>query len=800
MPAGLRQARLAVCLCAWAVLAYEISLTRVFSVLFRSPYVFLILSIAVCGLGLGAAVAAWRPGRGEHTAPLIGPAVALAVAVPLPVLLMLTLLSGWVASANAVGMALLTLLPYLAAGVLLARAFSGYADQAGRLYFFDLAGAALAACTTGWLLGRLGGLAMPFVIGAAVALGALALAWPAGAGPRLAAGLALLLCGSLAGLQVTRRPFDLPPLRSTDSLRVKPLFQELADPAAGAEILYTEWSAVARTDVVRNTGVETLYIWTDGDVPTQMEPFSGDLAELEEYRRFVGFAPFALQPAPERVLCIGPGGGLDILLAVLGGAKKIEPVELNPAILRVTERFRGFYGDLYSREEVSPGLIIDEGRSYLSRSPHRYDVIYFALAKSATTQQGGLALVDNHLYTVEAFEQYLDHLAPGGLVALVMQDEAIVDRCLVTAVEVMLRRGLSGDEIADRLLYLSLPPQLVHTPYRRLLLLRNGAFEAEQLDRLRDYGEHGGLMPVYVPSLFENSPYDVLRRDGLTTAALIGELTEQDKYLIRPYPGAPFSRIDLTPVTDDRPFYADLSQGLHPMLRTLLVYGLLAGLLAVALALVWQIRLRRAGPRQPVEAALFVVYFAGLGAGFLMVEVALIQKLVLLLGYPTLSLSVILFALLLGSALGGAAAQRGPVTSACRRVLPVALGLAVVLELIGAGELLTRLAEAALPLALPLRVAVAVAVVLPLGWLMGQPFPTGLRYLGAVDPPRVPVAWAVNGVFSVTGSVIAAALAGEAGYRAVLLAGAVVYLVVALAGWRWMVWPDGREGVESPAG
>jgi hypothetical protein len=786
--------RLAVAVTAFSVLAYEITLTRAFSVLFRAPYVFLILSIAVCGLGLGAALAAL--GRESEEPQLGRPLLALALLLALPLALLLTVGRPLVAGAHGVTVAILTAAPYLAAGLFLARTFRAYSEQAGRLYGFDLGGAGLAALVTARLVAALGGLAVPAALGTLASLAALGLNRRRA---RLAAAGLLVL--NLAWLGAQRRwPLDLPPLRVAASPagdgRVKPLFRELADPAQRARVLYTQWSAVARTDVVVDGDDPTHFIWTDGDVPTQMEPFNGDLTTMRRFKDFLGFAPYGLRPNPGRVLCIGPGGGLDVLLALLGGAKKIEPVEINPAIVPITERFHQMYGDLYRRPEIDPGLIIDEGRSYLSRSPRRYDVIYFALAKSATAQQGGVALVDNYLYTTEAFLSYWDHLSDNGQLALVLQSQALTDRCVVTVATALMSRGLSGSEIADRLVYVHIDQREIdaeRTPYQYLVLLSRQPWSADELAVWRRAtGPKGWLVPRFVPQVAESAPFRRLRDPGLTGPAFAAAVADQLDYMVSL--GGPFVRLKLTAVTDDKPFYVDLSPGLNPVLAPVVWGSLWLGLLTVAAACLAPLAGR--GPRPPWgEYGWPSLYFAGLGAGFLLVEVALVQKLVLVLGYPTLSLSVILFSLLAGGAAGGAMANRGTPAAAFRRLfwlLPlvaaaqVAGGLAA--PLLGAVVLKARLAA---------RVAAVAALVAPLGFLMGQPYPTGLRWLGQRRAGWVPAAWAVNGLLSVTGSAVAAGLASVAGYRVVLASGAIIYLAVGLVArlwWRHAAQPCAQGG------
>lgn len=588
-PHDVRLVRIAVATAAFATLAYELSLTRIFSVLFRSPFVFLILSIAVCGLGLGAVLAAILDSRGDadRTDParyLGWPLLAFGLLLPVPLVLLLTVAQGLVADARGALVAVLTAAPYLAAGLFMSRAFRRHALDAGRLYFFDLCGAGLAALASVPILTRVGGLAMPLLLGALVLLVAL----PLLRGRRVAqavAAAALVACVAATMAQVRSGWLSLPAVTSTDSTIAKPLFQELGDPAAGAKVLYTEWSAVARTDVVSNTGTETLFIWTDGDVPTQMEPFSGNLEDMASARGFIGYVPFGLRPSPERVLCIGPGGGLDVLLALLGDAKSIEAVELNPAMQNVVDRYRDFYGDLYQRPELGPGLIIDEGRSYMQRSTRQFDVIYFALAKSATTQQGGMALVDNYLYTEEAFDAYWSRLSDNGLLALVFQNPALTDRCLATMASALMKAGLSGDDIAERIAYMNISPEVfASTPYQFLLLLSKRPFSDDERDVLKLLGT--GYQLRYAPGVAEFPPYANVRgvSSGTEYAAA---LAARSDYLTRVEEGGPLVRLDLSPVTDDQPFYADLAPGLNPMLRPILNFSLWAGLLVILGALAW---------------------------------------------------------------------------------------------------------------------------------------------------------------------------------------------------------------------
>jgi len=775
---------LGVFLASLCVLTFEITLTRIFSVLFRAPYVFLVVSVAICGLGLGGMAAAYLGPLDTPRAELrrlakIALLQAVTLSLPTP-LLFCTPLSSWLGGGwETLGVIFLPLCAFLAAGAFLSLVFRAYGEWSGALYFLDLLGAALASLLVIGLLQRYGGISTTFLIAAIAACNAVQLFLgsmgrpqhsPTGADatirPLCWLGVALLLGATLAifgCLNATWKWVDLPPIKRAIPGVSKPLFVELADPQIGARIVHTEWNAFVRTDVVENAGVDTKYIYTDGDVPTQMEPFHGDFSEVAYLRRFIGFFPYYLFPEPpRRVLCIGPGGGLDLLLALMGRAREIEAVEINPSIFRLVQRYRQFYGDLYRCRNVR--VYVDEGRSFVRRSSRAYDLIYLALAKTATTETMGVALVDNYLYTVEAFRDYLAHLTERGLLAIVLQEAVLLDRAFLTAAVALSQLGVPRIEVPDHLIALSVSPQTMpYGPYRRLLLVSHRPWEETQAAALCQLAISLQMVPFFVPKVFEPPPYVYLRTPALSTAELCLAFGQYHRLA----GGGP---ANLTPVTDNRPFFVDLARGLHPHVGLLLGVALLFTLLFAGITLVaWQ-RRESSGDLRTIGG--WLGYFGALGIGFMLIEVALIQKLSLFLGYPTLTLSVVLFGLLLSSSLGSAWTQRWP-TVPGRKLLEVVVGLMVVLLVLflfldwGLNRWLSQ----------PILVRSLLSMILvglP-GFCLGMPFPLGLRMLKTTHAHAVPFVWGVNGVTSVLGSVLAMAAAKYVGYSVLLLGAGVVY-------------------------
>jgi len=232
------------------------------------------------------------------------------------------------------------------------------------------------------------------------------------------------------------------------------------------------------------------------------------------------------------------------------------------------------------------------------------------------------------------------------------------------------------------------------------------------------------------------------------------------------------------PTTDDRPFFYHLDPGLPPALNTLLravtVLSLLYGGLAVV---TWD---ARQGPLD--RRAAWLVYFGLLGAGFMLVEIPLIQRFNLLLGAPALALSAVIGGMLFGASMGSLFSGRFAPVRLPRLVTAAALATGV--GVLAGTALYPALIDLALPLPLGARAALTVALLLPLGFVMGIAFPSGMRLAGVTDPAGIPAHWGANAVASTLGSTLATVLAMSYGFSTALLLGAALYLVVALYTWK----------------
>ncbi len=784
-------------LTTFSALVFEISLTRAFSVLLRYHFVFLAVSLAICGIGLGGLLdyllreryASWREARGRLALPL----VALSLLYPATVLMLFAtplsalLTNLWVLTA-------VCLPPFVCVGVFVSHVFARHSAGSGYLYFADLTGAALGAIGVIALLQLVGGVNAMLVCGLFTALAVLLVATWARRAPMTAVGVALLvLLGFLLQQNLSRKLVDLPYLSADAGPLAKPLYQELGDKEHPARVVTSVWNAFARTDVVQYARADGKFypederlVFTDGEVPTNMVRFDGNLRQFaDDYGPFLGFFPFRAF-RPQRVMLIGPGAGLDVLLALSVGAKEIDGAELNPAIPQLVREARDFCGPVYDYSNVD--IQVAEGRSYLARSDKQYDLIYMALTKTATTASHSMALTESYANTTEAFQEYYRRLTDDGALAFICQQRPILLRAFTTA-WLAVQREAQVDPVQAAgylaVVDVGLAPALAG-PYRHLLIMTKRPLTPERSKELATWAVAWGHEPAFFPGAFEQFPFAATRQKAMAPEEFV---TRVNNAAMLP----PGIRLNFAPCPDDRPFVVDLTFGIPSQFWSLALAALL--LVPVLSCMAWP-TIRAHGHSSAGAFSAQVLYFSLLGAGFMLIEVALIQKLILYLGYPVLSLSVILFALLLGGSLGSLHSQRWA-TDLLPRGLIWAGGLAIVWGVL-LYAFIPGIMSGALRLGIEVRSLLTMVMLLPLAWCLGVMFPSGLRLLSRQSPGTVPWMWGVNGLTSVAGSVLAMILAKFWGFSAVLLLGLGHYvLVVALVKLGWAFPSD--TGTQAPS-
>jgi hypothetical protein len=794
---------LAVALLSAAMLAFELTLTRLFALAQFYHFAFMVISLALLGSGASGSLLSVWPGLKAHVG-WWAAGFALATLVSYGILNWVPFDSYAIAwEGKQVAFLVLTLagaaLPFVFSGLFVGALLAEEVSELHRIYAANLAGSALGCLMVLPLLDWFGGEGALFVCAAlGLAAGVIYLA------PRLSTGqwtipgaaASLLGAGLLIGVAVAGPGWA--------SIRLSPykgLSQALLAPTA--RHTFSAWNAVARVDVVESESIHIFPGLSQNalmmEPPTQagltldgdnLMPITALAPEDELAATLAENVPEAvvasLRPGAATRLILEPGGGWDALMALAGGAESVTVVERNPLVLHVLQdEYHRFTSGLYDDPRVT--VVQSEGRVYVERTAERYGVIIVSLSDTFhPVTSGAYSLGEDYLYTVEAMAGYFDRLAPDGLLVVTRwlqtpPTESL--RMLGTLIEALEASGIEE-------------PEAHLAAFRSLrtitFVVGRQPFDEGELARLRAFAEARGYDLVWLPGI---RPGEVNLRNRLPEPAyynaFVALLADPDSF-VRDY------EYDIRPATDDRPFFAHYfrlrqtpdvfaslgrtwqpfgGSGYFVLAALLIVAGALAALFILGPLAVGRLPSAAShaqGVAPPAVRAWGLLYFLTLGLGFLFVEIPLAQRFVLYWGEPVIALAVVLFAILLFSGLGSLTAPRWPLRGALGAlvvmilIMPPLLGWAfrVTLGWPAAGKLLVTLLMLAPP-----------------GLLMGVPFARGTQLVERMLPGLVPWAWAINGSASVISGVLAMMLALSWGYAVVLWVGAGAYAAALGAGW-----------------
>ena len=707
-------------------LAFEIALTRLLSIIYYPPFVYIVLSIAVLGIGLGAAIASLRESWREVSR--IPMYIGLAGISALVVVIFAIMTASF---SLAPLLIILIILPFTCTGLALTSIFSHAPKNSRVLYAADLIGAGLGSILLIPLMNTFGILNSLLLI--VTLFGIAAMLYDDGNTGLMITLVGLIVYGSnlFGGWLV----LDMANLATE-----KPVQQALAN--GNGYIVETRYDSFARTDLVQPGGGQPLRIYVDGAAASVMPPAS----ENEYLFSDIGLFAFATA-APERVFAIGSGAGLDVWFAQSVGAREIVAIEVNPESVELVHDFADYNGNIYDDPRVT--VHVDEGRSVLQRDATNYDLIYLSQIVTLSAERIGYALTENAIFTVQAFQEYRDHLTPDGYIALKLYDELTLSRSLSIAIEMFKADGLSDTEALQHIIVLLDPSTSPPTP---MMMIRNSPFTEDELLSIASAAQSREFATLYLPGIQSSSPLDEVEQGVRTYSEVVADAS-----------------VDISAPVDSRPFFYQFERGIPAELMPLLY--ILAAVILVGIIAIVVIQRRY----EVVAIVPVLVYFATLGIGFMMVEITVIQQTRLFIGHPTIAITAVLATLLMGGGLGSGLYQLvRPEFS--MKSLQFIVGLIVfVLIIWAAGWSLLSNAFYALPLIG--RVIVTITSILPLALVMGIPFAAGLQIVSNYSPGHVAFAWTVNGIMTVAGSVLAVIVSILAGYVVVMAVAIVFYAI-----------------------
>ncbi len=769
---------------SFASLLLEIAYTRLISFKLFYYYTYLVIGLALLGIGSGAVVVAvsgrLRAARTDTIlvwgllmgALSIGAGYLVIATLPIATFRIWDYGDAGTMLANAARLLLVCVIlfaSFLAIGVMIATLFGRGSSRIGRLYFSDLLGAGLACATVVGLLSAAGAPSTIFLAAVLLAVAGAHLAWVTGRRPGAAAGSAAAIALAVGVFASGALP----------DIRLDEIKHELVGKPA-----FSDWSPVFRVDAMP-LGDKYL-LFHDGLPGSAIYPYNGDPATLSRFDTDVRALPFALHPAPPRdVMIVGAAGGHEVLASLYFDAGHIDAVELNPVTYSLVEHDLAAYsGHLTDNPKVH--YVNADGRSYLARTDRRFDLVWYpapdSYAASSAATASAFVLSESYLYTSEAITKSFDRLRPGGILAAQFGEVDFARkpnrtaRYVATARHALAEMGV-GDPTGH--IVVSTSPTGLGAADLSTILVKRAPFTPAEIDGYKArLAQIPGSRLQYAPG--EPTP-------GTPVSDLV---TTPGNRLDLWYDHYPY---DVRPVVDDSPFFwhfrtfgqtlkhygtslgaDDPEAGIGERVLVLLV-GIALLMAAVFLILPF-LAIRRTWRALPAKGT-SAVYFAALGFGFMFFEVTLIQRLTLFLGYPTYSLTVTLASLLLFTGGGALLSERW--TGAPTRAIPPVLGA---LALLTAFYLfaLPAITDGALGWPLAPRVVLAFVMLAPLGLCLGLFMPLGVRTVAAMSPfPREYVAWgwAVNGFASVIASVLTTILAMTFGFRAVLVLALAVYAI-----------------------
>ncbi|MDA3951283.1 MAG: hypothetical protein PF508_18900 [Spirochaeta sp.] len=733
-----------------ASLALEVSVTRLFSFLFVQSYVYILVSLSMAGLGTGAVISYFLVGASARRI------TAIATSIPAVLLLFLFITN---TLDTLLGLSLVfTFGIFVTIGIYQVLIFRESGVSVGHLYAADLLGASAGSVIAFVTLNAAGAIGALVIMVVTIGLSFVIIRHVLfGSDTRKALPVAVIIVAALvtAWLPLTERMLP-------DEGWAKEMTLMLDDPEVDASILETRWSAFGRVDLVETENALFRTMFIDGAAGTklvQMEDgrVSRDVAQTLLFQ-YMGGIPL-LTMGPERrqdAAVIGSGGGIDVATLLAAGFDAIDAIEINPDFIDIVREMPEYTGGIYN-DHPQVTVHETEGRSFLRTTERRYDLILMGLPIIKSVRNfGNHALTENYLFTTEAFGEYRRALKPGGMVVLIAHYPNELFKLVTNAINSFKSDGLTSEEAMERIV--TVGPNSNPT-----LILKNESFTRQERE---DFATLLTNLPItgttnFVPGFSADLSSRLGFNAGLTAISR-GELTVGEFV-----DGA---REDIGPIDDNSPFFYQMDRTLPAELKTV---GTVIAIVLLVVTLVFVLRTVRKTPQEERRGALLLyVAFMLIGVGFIVVEIAVLQRFIVFWKHQTLALAVVLAAILVAGGLGSLLSTRiRRPTHAALVAIVIAVGTAVLMWI------LTPVLRSFESAGLPTKIAITFVCVVPLFVPMGIPFPYLLRQ---ATRRLYPWMMGINSFTTLTGSVLAIIVAMGMGYSTVAIIGATAYLLLAI--------------------
>lgn len=773
-----------------STLLLEFSLTRVLSVSLWYHFAFMVISVALLGFGVSGVVLSLNKKLNSiSTDKLLSIlSVFYGSSVIISFILMnkipfdpFSLLTDTIQFLYLPLYYILIAIPFFFAGLIISILLSRFKNEISKLYFFDLTGAGLACIAFVLLMPEVGGNGAIVFVSAFAFLAAIVFAFEDYKTISLVA--FVLLCVAFTFLI---NPDERFPINVTSNKIYGNYIKDRPDLK-----IRSEWNTFSKIDVMKDeekaqdgydiylaiidAGNATTNIPNVKSFPLKTKP--ADASNLA----------FTLKDSAEKVFIIGSAGGGEILAGLYHNAKDITAVEINGILNDLIKNDLSYWTGPLIKNNKNVRLITDDARSVLSSKRIAYDVIISAHTISASAvASGAMSLVENYILTKEAVKEYLNHLDNKG-VLYISRPETQLPKIITTLKEARLENSGGLENSKKNFIIFRRPPGTFETDKSFLagvLYKKDGFNEADIID-IRAEASSLSLDILYDPLTTKESIYK--------------KLVESDNI----YADVKMSPDNLEPATDDKPFFdqnigfgnltmtgiketfsqddkAILALKDKPVAETALLAILIQCILIAGLFILVPLKFFKKEIKESKSIdeysvdKKYLLYFACLGLGYIILQICMIQKFTLFLGQPVITLLTVISTMLIASGLGSFYSAKFFKNNS--KKLYIIFGIIILLTLV-IGVLNPYIFKSLVRLDLQWRILISAAIIFPLGFFMGMPFPIGMSLILPAEKRFVAFAWGVNGFFSVIGTVLAIILAMIYGFRFVFILGAVIYIL-----------------------
>lgn len=790
-----------------ATLMYEILLTRIFSVSMWYHFAFLAISVAMFGMTVGALLVYLFPNyfiqeRAKYHLALSSFWFAVSIIISFLTHLSIPFSPPSVSIAPVLGLYSIALtylviaIPFVFSGICVCLALTKFPRQISKLYAADLAGAAIGCVLLIYTLKITDGPTAVFLVALLAIIGALFFLADECHNRLMKISIifSLIILSFIVGNTILVN-------KQSPLVRLLWIKNKFVDPP-----LYEKWNSFSNIRVTGKMNEPTLikgwgfspkapfkrkirqvFLTIDASAGTVLTAYDGNLNDLEHLKYDVTNLVHYLRPN-SNILVFGTGGGRDVLSALVFKQKSVVGVEINEDIIDTANKIFGdFTGHLDRYPNVT--FINDEARSYTTRQKDKFDIIQVSLIDTwAATTAGAFVLTENSLYTTEAWKIFLEKLTPRGILTFsrwyLRDNPGEVYKLTSLATASLMQSGITNPRdhivLVRRMnLHAVDAPNGIGT-----MLVSKTPFTKKDLDIINDINSKLQYDLVLSPDYSLDSNFATI-----ASGKNLEEFTSN-------YPQ------DIAAPTDDKPFFFHmlrfgdifhylLSKDEGYMKFNMKAVIILLVLLLTVIGLTFLciiVPLILTTEKSELKGALpLFLFFASIGFGFMLVEISQMQRLIVFLGHPTYSLSVVLFALLLSSGLGSFLTQN--LGNNNLRNSGMILLLVLLVILIGFGMLTPYVTNMYQGSVTAIRILVATGILFPIGLFMGMAFPLGMKIASNHSDYVTPWLWGINGATSVCASVIAVVIALNSGISASFWTGFSCYIIAFLT----FIWASHRN-------